>query len=120
MAHILNSGRLKPRHYLRIAGRDAIAAQHEPDIREFTMQKARGLDEISVVLNRVSASNQADYGHRARNSQLIASRYTLRWVGFETVQIKAVGNDLHPVGRVSKIRMESPRRFRATDDARGK
>src|SRR5580704_10701778 len=83
------------------------------------MQETRRLHEISMVFNRVFTRNQSDYGCRLGNSQRLASLHALSRVGLETTQVKSVENHLHPIRRVTHVRMELARCLGAANDSLG-
>src|ERR1700676_4730044 len=83
------------------------------------MQEPSRLHEISMVFDRVLTCNQSDYGCRLGNSQRLASLHALSRIGLETIQVKSVGNDLHPIRRVTHVRMELARCLGAANDSFG-
>ena len=119
MADVLNSGGLSPCQEFRIGERNALAAEHELDFGKFTMQEAGRLHEISMVFDRVFASNQADNGRRLRNAQRFTNLGALSGIGSETMQVKTIENDLHSICCITELRVELPRGFRAANDSPG-
>src|SRR5262249_60073281 len=115
MAAAADTRCIDPPREFGVVPADPVPAKEKPDIRQMRVQLGSGPYEGSVILLRIKASHQPNKWCLSRNSQLAAHGQARRWVGTKSCKVETVGDDDHPIRRITESDVHSSGDLRTTD-----